>query len=262
MRVVWHRSLFCVPVCLGLLYAGDKLVEVNGVSVEGLDPEQVIHILVTALLSLSMTDCGIASSPWNDWRGIRVTRAARPWSLSVSTHLVPLTCSLPTAELDPAGDVPSQAALSASRWQPRSSSPGLPCWKLSPGWAEWDCGGESEPEQTTPCSSNIFMQFLWGSFEVEKKSRGQHMGRGTSLLALPVLVLRWGFMTWLYELLVSFWFSFPSFKPLPGSLFSCQYSQSAMPCPPPLCTPHSGAWGRLLYITYTSGPHTGFLGEL
>ncbi|XP_040840334.1 MAGUK p55 subfamily member 4 [Ochotona curzoniae] len=29
----------------GLLYAGDKLVEVNGVSVEGLDPEQVIHIL-------------------------------------------------------------------------------------------------------------------------------------------------------------------------------------------------------------------------
>ncbi|XP_072477612.1 MAGUK p55 subfamily member 4 [Notamacropus eugenii] len=29
----------------GLLYAGDKLVEVNGISVEGLEPEQVIHIL-------------------------------------------------------------------------------------------------------------------------------------------------------------------------------------------------------------------------
>ncbi|XP_023568168.1 MAGUK p55 subfamily member 4 [Octodon degus] len=29
----------------GLLYAGDKLVEVNGVSVAGLEPEQVIHIL-------------------------------------------------------------------------------------------------------------------------------------------------------------------------------------------------------------------------
>lgn len=42
-----YPFLFCVPVCLGLLYAGDKLVEVNGVSVEGLDPEQVIHILVT-----------------------------------------------------------------------------------------------------------------------------------------------------------------------------------------------------------------------
>uniref|UniRef100_A0A8C6XFW4 MAGUK p55 scaffold protein 4 n=1 Tax=Naja naja TaxID=35670 RepID=A0A8C6XFW4_NAJNA len=30
----------------GLLYAGDKLVEVNGIPVEGLEPEQVIHILV------------------------------------------------------------------------------------------------------------------------------------------------------------------------------------------------------------------------
>ncbi|XP_063811608.1 MAGUK p55 subfamily member 4-like, partial [Pseudophryne corroboree] len=30
----------------GLLYAGDKLVEVNGVSVDGLEPEQVIQILV------------------------------------------------------------------------------------------------------------------------------------------------------------------------------------------------------------------------
>lgn len=75
LRVVWRRSLFCVPVCLGLLYAGDKLVEVNGVSVEGLDPEQVIHILVTVLLALPMTHCGVASSPWRvhrDWRGIRV----------------------------------------------------------------------------------------------------------------------------------------------------------------------------------------------
>uniref|UniRef100_H9GT64 Membrane palmitoylated protein 4 n=1 Tax=Anolis carolinensis TaxID=28377 RepID=H9GT64_ANOCA len=33
----------------GLLYAGDKLVEVNGVPVEGLEPEQVIHILLTFL---------------------------------------------------------------------------------------------------------------------------------------------------------------------------------------------------------------------
>lgn len=46
--VLLPMPLFCVPDCLGLLYAGDKLVEVNGVSVEGLAPEQVIHILVTA----------------------------------------------------------------------------------------------------------------------------------------------------------------------------------------------------------------------
>lgn len=42
-------SLFRILVHLGLLYAGDKLVEVNGVSVEGLDPEQVIHILVIVI---------------------------------------------------------------------------------------------------------------------------------------------------------------------------------------------------------------------
>ena len=62
---LFGTPLFCVPVCLGLLYAGDKLVEVNGVSVEGLDPEQVIHILVTSLLlALSMTHCRVASSLW------------------------------------------------------------------------------------------------------------------------------------------------------------------------------------------------------
>lgn len=33
----------------GLLYAGDKLVEVNGIPVEGLEPEQVIHILVITI---------------------------------------------------------------------------------------------------------------------------------------------------------------------------------------------------------------------
>uniref|UniRef100_A0A2K5J6U6 Membrane palmitoylated protein 4 n=1 Tax=Colobus angolensis palliatus TaxID=336983 RepID=A0A2K5J6U6_COLAP len=47
----------------GLLYAGDKLVEVNGVSVEGLDPEQVIHILgssdgtIRHLLIASLCTC-------------------------------------------------------------------------------------------------------------------------------------------------------------------------------------------------------------
>lgn len=69
LRVVWHPSLFCVPVCLGLLYAGDKLVEVNGVSVEGLDPEQVIHILVT-----------VSSSPY-------------PW-LTVMLHPAPGVCTV------------------------------------------------------------------------------------------------------------------------------------------------------------------------
>ncbi|KAL8183671.1 UNVERIFIED_CONTAM: MAGUK p55 subfamily member 4 [Gekko kuhli] len=39
----------------GLLYAGDKLVEVNGVPVEGLEPEQVIHILVRFYEDFSST---------------------------------------------------------------------------------------------------------------------------------------------------------------------------------------------------------------
>jgi len=50
-------SFLCLCSCnVGLLYAGDKLVEVNGVPVEGLDPEQVIHILVTVLLVLFVSD--------------------------------------------------------------------------------------------------------------------------------------------------------------------------------------------------------------
>lgn len=57
--------LLCLCFCsLGLLYAGDKLVEVNGVSVEGLDPEQVIHILVTAALGWLVTDLVTCQAPW------------------------------------------------------------------------------------------------------------------------------------------------------------------------------------------------------
>ena len=167
-------------------------------------------------------------------------------------HLIPLTYSLSPVDLDPAGDVPSQAALSALGRRPRSSSPALLCWKLSLGWAEWDCGGEAEPEQTTPYSPNIFMQFLWGSFEVEKKSpEGSKWGGGHLCWPCQSLWLRWGFMTWLYELLVSFQFSFPSFKPLPGSPFSCQYGHSVMPCPPlPVHTPTVGLRSVIIYYMY------------
>lgn len=41
-----HAVVFVFVFMVGLLYAGDKLVEVNGVPVEGLEPEQVINILV------------------------------------------------------------------------------------------------------------------------------------------------------------------------------------------------------------------------
>lgn len=42
-------AAFILVFTVGLLYAGDKLVEVNGVPVEGLEPEQVINILVLNL---------------------------------------------------------------------------------------------------------------------------------------------------------------------------------------------------------------------
>lgn len=42
-------AAFILVFTVGLLYAGDKLVEVNGVSVDGLEPEQVINILVLNL---------------------------------------------------------------------------------------------------------------------------------------------------------------------------------------------------------------------
>lgn len=43
-------AVFIFVFMVGLLYAGDKLVEVNGVPVEGLEPEQVINILVFIFL--------------------------------------------------------------------------------------------------------------------------------------------------------------------------------------------------------------------
>lgn len=36
----------CLCVCGGLLHAGDRVVEVNGFPVDGMEPEQVIQIVV------------------------------------------------------------------------------------------------------------------------------------------------------------------------------------------------------------------------
>ncbi|CAO2615874.1 MAGUK p55 subfamily member 4 [Lemmus lemmus] len=47
----------------GLLYAGDKLVEVNGVSVEGLDPEQVIHILAMSCGTIMFKVVPVSAPP-------------------------------------------------------------------------------------------------------------------------------------------------------------------------------------------------------
>lgn len=169
-------SLFCVTVCLGLLYAGDKLVEVNGVSVEGLDPEQVIHILVNLFAFLLMI-CINAKAELGPsslcvctgmYRGLEFS-----WQLSPSRlpDLVCHPCHLLTSLLYPEKfwscleNSPSQVAPSffshgktARAPSPAPSSPGLLHWKLSLGWTEWDFVGESEPEQTTPSPTNTFLQ--------------------------------------------------------------------------------------------------------
>lgn len=43
---LWPAKRDCGPLLPGLLHPGDLIVEVNGSPVVGLDPEEVIHILV------------------------------------------------------------------------------------------------------------------------------------------------------------------------------------------------------------------------
>lgn len=50
-------AVFIFVFMVGLLYAGDKLVEVNGVPVEGLEPEQVINILVFNIFKICFLLC-------------------------------------------------------------------------------------------------------------------------------------------------------------------------------------------------------------
>lgn len=37
----------CVCACVGLLHAGDRIIEVNGFPVDGMEPEQVIQVVVS-----------------------------------------------------------------------------------------------------------------------------------------------------------------------------------------------------------------------
>lgn len=128
-------SLFCVPACLGLLYAGDKLVEVNGVSVEGLDPEQVIHILVTVFCLPSRRPSAMPRLPWAclargvgtvTWGGFGPS-----WQLPFSRppELFCFCAAQPPTfhpNLVSAGDFSCQPALSASGRLPVSPAQ-VPC---------------------------------------------------------------------------------------------------------------------------------------
>ncbi|XP_017511219.2 MAGUK p55 subfamily member 4 [Manis javanica] len=63
----------------GLLCAGDKLVEVNGVSVEGLDPEQVIHILAMSRGTIMFKVVPVSDSPVNSQKMVYVRAMTEYW---------------------------------------------------------------------------------------------------------------------------------------------------------------------------------------
>ncbi|KAM9250067.1 MAGUK p55 subfamily member 4 [Dugong dugon] len=63
----------------GLLYAGDKLVEVNGVSVEGLDPEQVIHILAMSHGTIMFKVVPVSDPPVNSQKMVYVRAMTEYW---------------------------------------------------------------------------------------------------------------------------------------------------------------------------------------
>nr|XP_045223399.1 MAGUK p55 subfamily member 4 isoform X2 [Macaca fascicularis] len=63
----------------GLLYAGDKLVEVNGVSVEGLDPEQVIHILAMSRGTIMFKVVPVSDPPVNSQKMVYVRAMTEYW---------------------------------------------------------------------------------------------------------------------------------------------------------------------------------------
>ncbi|XP_059558740.1 MAGUK p55 subfamily member 4 isoform X2 [Myotis daubentonii] len=63
----------------GLLFAGDKLVEVNGVAVEGLDPEQVIHILAMSRGTIMFKVVPVSDPPVNSQKMVYVRAMTEYW---------------------------------------------------------------------------------------------------------------------------------------------------------------------------------------
>ncbi|XP_066088508.1 MAGUK p55 subfamily member 4 [Saccopteryx bilineata] len=63
----------------GLLYAGDRLVEVNGISVEGLDPEQVIHILAMSRGTIMFKVVPVSDPPVNSQKMAHVRAMTDYW---------------------------------------------------------------------------------------------------------------------------------------------------------------------------------------
>uniref|UniRef100_A0A663LYA9 MAGUK p55 scaffold protein 4 n=1 Tax=Athene cunicularia TaxID=194338 RepID=A0A663LYA9_ATHCN len=65
----------------GLLYAGDKLVEVNGVPIEGLEPEQVINILALSQGTIMFKLIPVSDRPVSNQTTVYVRAMAGYWPL-------------------------------------------------------------------------------------------------------------------------------------------------------------------------------------
>uniref|UniRef100_A0A803YII3 MAGUK p55 scaffold protein 4 n=1 Tax=Meleagris gallopavo TaxID=9103 RepID=A0A803YII3_MELGA len=65
----------------GLLYAGDKLVEVNGVSIDGLEPEQVINILALSQGTIMFKLIPVSDRPVSNQTTLYVRAMADYWPL-------------------------------------------------------------------------------------------------------------------------------------------------------------------------------------
>uniref|UniRef100_A0A5F4VUI4 MAGUK p55 scaffold protein 4 n=1 Tax=Callithrix jacchus TaxID=9483 RepID=A0A5F4VUI4_CALJA len=72
-------DILVARVIHGLLYAGDKLVEVNGVSVEGLNPEQVIHILAMSRGTIMFKVVPVSDPPVNSQKMVYVRAMTEYW---------------------------------------------------------------------------------------------------------------------------------------------------------------------------------------
>nr|KAF6353676.1 membrane palmitoylated protein 4 [Pipistrellus kuhlii] len=120
----------------GLLYAGDKLVEVNGVAVEGLDPEQVIHILAMSRGTIMFKVVPVSDPPGNSQKmedpTIPCTEAGLPFQKGDILQVVDQTDALwwqARKISDPgtcAGLIPSSHLLTRKRrefWWPQPYQP-------------------------------------------------------------------------------------------------------------------------------------------
>lgn len=55
--------MMCVCVCVGLLHTGDRVLEVNGFPVDGMEPEQVIQVVVSWMSPEQLTCSSVLK--WN-----------------------------------------------------------------------------------------------------------------------------------------------------------------------------------------------------